>query len=428
MDEERRKFETLQVHAGYTPDATHSRVTPLYQTTAYTFDSAQHGASLFALSEPGNIYTRLQNPTTDMLEARVAALEGGTAALAVSSGHSAQLVALTSLLSPGDNFVSSPYLYGGTHNQFKITLRNFGLECRFAAGNDPAQMEPLIDGRTRAIYVETIGNPSFAVPDFDALSALARRYDIPLIVDNTFGCGGYLCRPIELGADVVVESATKWLGGHGTSMGGMIVEGGSYDWGNGKFPMLSEPSESYHGLKYWDTFGQLAFIVKCRTEGLRDLGCCISPFNSFMIMQGIETLSLRAQRQSDNSLALARYFRAHPKVERVFYPGLEDDPQHENAKKYLRNGFGGVFSVVLRGSKEQVMAFVDHLELVSHVANVGDNRTLIIQPSATTHSQLSDEEQLAAGVFPTLLRISAGIEHIDDIRADFERAFTFVEV
>lgn len=427
MDEERRKFETLQVHAGYTPDATHSRVTPLYQTTAYTFDSAQHGASLFALSEPGNIYTRLQNPTTDMLEARVAALEGGTAALAVSSGHSAQLVALTSLLSPGDNFVSSPYLYGGTHNQFKITLRNFGLECRFAAGNDPAQMEPLIDGRTRAIYVETIGNPSFAVPDFDALSALARRYDIPLIVDNTFGCGGYLCRPIELGADVVVESATKWLGGHGTSMGGMIVEGGSYDWGNGKFPMLSEPSESYHGLKYWDTFGQLAFIVKCRTEGLRDLGCCISPFNSFMIMQGIETLSLRAQRQSDNSLALARYFRAHPKVERVFYPGLEDDPQHENAKKYLRNGFGGVFSVVLRGSKEQVMAFVDHLELVSHVANVGDNRTLIIQPSATTHSQLSDEEQLAAGVFPTLLRISAGIEHIDDIRADFERAFTFVE-
>ena len=427
MDEERRKFETLQVHAGYTPDATHSRVTPLYQTTAYTFDSAQHGASLFALSEPGNIYTRLQNPTTDMLEARVAALEGGTAALAVSSGHSAQLVALTSLLSPGDNFVSSPYLYGGTHNQFKITLRNFGLECRFAAGNDPAQVEPLIDGRTRAIYVETIGNPSFAVPDFDALSALARRYDIPLIVDNTFGCGGYLCRPIELGADVVVESATKWLGGHGTSMGGMIVEGGSYDWGNGKFPMLSEPSESYHGLKYWDTFGQLAFIVKCRTEGLRDLGCCISPFNSFMIMQGIETLSLRAQRQSDNSLALARYFRAHPKVERVFYPGLEDDPQHENAKKYLRNGFGGVFSVVLRGSKEQVMAFVDHLELVSHVANVGDNRTLIIQPSATTHSQLSDEEQLAAGVFPTLLRISAGIEHIDDIRADFERAFTFVE-
>ena len=426
-NEENRRFETLQVHAGYTPDATRSRVTPLYQTTAYTFDDSAHGADLFALREPGNIYTRLQNPTTDMLEKRVAALEGGTAALAVSSGHSAQLVALTSLLGPGDNFVSSPFLYGGTHNQFKVVLRNFGIECRFAAGNDPADMEPLVDERTRAIYVETIGNPSFAVPDFEALAALARRYDVPLIVDNTFGAGGYLCRPIEHGADVVVESATKWLGGHGTSMGGMIVEGGRYDWSNGKFPMLSEPSESYHGLSFCKAFGQQAFIVKCRAEGVRDLGCCISPFNSFMIMQGIETLSLRVQREADNAMALARYFDAHPKVERVSYPGLENDPQHRLAAKYLRHGFGCVLSVELRGDKEQTVAFVDHLRLVSHLANVGDNRTLIIQPSATTHAQLSEAEQRAAGVRPTLLRISAGIEHIDDLKNDFEHAFTFVK-
>ena len=427
MTGDEREFETLQVHAGYTPDATHSRVTPLYQTTAYTFDSAEHGADLFALRESGNIYTRLQNPTTDMLEKRVAALEGGPAALAVSSGHSAQLVALTSILSPGDNFVSSPYLYGGTHNQFKIVLRNFGLECRFAPDNDPQHMESLIDPRTRAIYVETIGNPSFAVPDFGALAALARRHDLPLIVDNTFGAGGYLCRPIEYGAAVVVESATKWLGGHGTSMGGVIVEGGTYDWNNGKYPMLSEPSESYHGLRFTEAFGQLAFIAKCRAEGVRDLGCCISPFNSFMIMQGIETLSLRVQREADNALALARYFKAHPLVEQVFYPGLEDDPHHELAARYLRHGFGCVLSVVLKGDKRQTESLVDHLRLVSHLANVGDNRTLIIQPAATTHSQLSEEEQRAAGVLPTLLRISAGIEHIDDLIRDFEQAFFYVK-
>lgn len=427
MSQEKRKFETLQVHAGNTPDTTHSRVTPLYQTTAYTFDSVQHGARLFELSEPGNIYTRLQNPTSDMLEARMAALEGGVAALAVSSGHAAQLITLTSLLSPGDNFVTSPYLYGGSHNQFKITLRNFGLECRFAPNNDPDEIARLIDGRTRAIYAETIGNPSFAVPDMEALSALAHHHGIPLIIDNTFGAGGYLCRPIDHGADIVVESATKWLGGHGTSMGGIIVDAGKFDWNNGKFPMLTEPSESYHGLKFHETFGALAFIVKCRVEGLRDLGCCISPFNSFMLMQGIETLSLRVQRQADNTLALARYFKRHPKVQQVFYPGLEEDPQHALAKKYLTHGFGCVLSVVLKGNKEQVSAFVDNLDMVSHVANVGDNKTLIIQPSATTHSQLSEQEQLAAGVYPTLLRISAGIEHIDDIISDFEHAFTFVE-
>ena len=330
-------------------------------------------------------------------------------------------------MSPGDNFVSSPYLYGGTHNQFKIVLRNFGLECRFAPDNDPQHMESLIDPRTRAIYVETIGNPSFAVPDFGALAALARRYDLPLIVDNTFGAGGYLCRPIEYGAAVVVESATKWLGGHGTSMGGVIVEGGTYDWNNGKYPMLSEPSESYHGLRFTEAFGQLAFIAKCRAEGVRDLGCCISPFNSFMIMQGIETLSLRVQREADNALALARYFKAHPLVEQVFYPGLEDDPHHELAARYLRHGFGCVLSVVLKGDKRQTESLVDHLRLVSHLANVGDNRTLIIQPAATTHSQLSEEEQRAAGVLPTLLRISAGIEHIDDLIRDFEQAFFYVK-
>lgn len=420
------KFDTLQVHAGYTPDETHSRAVPLHQTTAYSFDSAEHGANLFALKEFGNIYTRLQNPTTGIFEQRMAALEGGVAALATSSGHAAQLIVLSSLMRNGDNFVSSPYLYGGSFNQFNVTLRNFGIDCRFAPNNNPEEFERRIDERTKAIYVESIGNPSFSVPDFEALAGVARKHGIPLIVDNTFACGGYLCRPIEHGANIVVESATKWIGGHGTSMGGVIVDAGNFDWGNGKFPMLSEPSPSYHGMKFYETFGNIAFIIKCRVEGLRDQGSCIAPFNSYMLLQGMETLSLRAQRQCDNALALARYFEAHPKVEKVCYPGLESDPQHVMAKRYLKNGFGGVLSVVLKGSKAQATTFVDHLKLVSHVANVGDNRTLIIQPAATTHSQLSPEEQAAAGVELTMLRISTGIEHIDDIISDFEQAFVHV--
>lgn len=424
MSDRKLHFETLQVHAGQTPDQdTLSRAVPLYQTTSYVFKNSEHGANLFALKEFGNIYTRLMNPTTDVFEQRVAALEGGIAALAVSSGHAAQLIALTTLLREGDEFVSSPFLYGGTFNQFKNTLKGFGITCRFAKSDKADDIRAAVDKKTRLIYLETIGNPSFSIPDFEEISEIAKEYNIPVVVDNTFGACGYLCRPAEHGVSVIVESATKWIGGHGTTMGGVIVDTGNYDWANGKFPQFTEPSEGYHGLKFSETFGALAYILKCRVEGLRDLGPCISPFNSFQLIQGLETLSLRVQREADNTLALARYLASHPKVEQVFYPGLESDLQHANAKKYLHHGFGCVLSVVLKGSKEQTARFVESLKLVSHLANVGDAKTLIIQPAATTHQQLSEEEQLAAGVLPTLLRVSLGIEHIDDIIADFEEAF-----
>ncbi len=427
MSQDNLHFETLQVHAGQTPDSTtRSRAVPIYQTTCYQFDSSEHGANLFALKEGGNIYTRLANPTTDMFERRVAALEGGVGAVATSSGHAAQLTALTAIVRKGQNIVSSPFLYGGTFNQFKHTFADWGIEGRFAESDRAADLERLIDDNTRAVYVETIGNPGFSIPDFEAVAEMAHSHGIPLVVDNTFGCCGYLCAPLKLGADIVTASATKWIGGHGTSMGGVIVDSGRFDWTGGKYPQLTEPSESYHGLCYTETFGNAAFIAKCRTEGLRDLGACISPFNSYEMMTGLETLSLRVEREAQNALALARYFDAHPKVEKVFYPGLESDPNHTNAVKYLRHGFGAVLAVVLKGSKEETVRFVDNLSLVSHVANVGDCKTLIIQPSATTHSQLSAEEQRAAGVHPALLRISAGIEHIDDLIADFESSFSLI--
>ncbi len=427
MSQDNLHFETLQVHAGQTPDSTtRSRAVPIYQTTCYQFDSSEHGANLFALKEGGNIYTRLANPTTDMFERRVAALEGGVGAVATSSGHAAQLTALTAIVRKGQNIVSSPFLYGGTFNQFKHTFADWGIEGRFAESDRAADLERLIDDNTRAVYVETIGNPGFSIPDFETVAEMAHSHGIPLVVDNTFGCCGYLCAPLKLGADIVTASATKWIGGHGTSMGGVIVDSGRFDWTGGKYPQLTEPSESYHGLCYTETFGNAAFIAKCRTEGLRDLGACISPFNSYEMMTGLETLSLRVEREAQNALALARYFDAHPKVEKVFYPGLESDPNHTNAVKYLRHGFGAVLAVVLKGSKEETVRFVDNLSLVSHVANVGDCKTLIIQPSATTHSQLSAEEQRAAGVHPALLRISAGIEHIDDLIADFESSFSLI--
>lgn len=427
MSQDNLHFETLQVHAGQTPDSTtRSRAVPIYQTTCYQFDSSEHGANLFALKEAGNIYTRLANPTTDMFERRVAALEGGVGAVATSSGHAAQLTALTAIVRKGQNIVSSPFLYGGTFNQFKHTFADWGIEGRFAESDRAADLERLIDDNTRAVYVETIGNPGFSIPDFETVAEMAHSHGIPLVVDNTFGCCGYLCAPLKLGADIVTASATKWIGGHGTSMGGVIVDSGRFDWTGGKYPQLTEPSESYHGLCYTETFGNAAFIAKCRTEGLRDLGACISPFNSYEMMTGLETLSLRVEREAQNALALARYFDAHPKVEKVFYPGLESDPNHTNAVKYLRHGFGAVLAVVLKGSKEETVRFVDNLSLVSHVANVGDCKTLIIQPSATTHSQLSAEEQRAAGVHPALLRISAGIEHIDDLIADFESSFSLI--
>lgn len=426
------RFETLQLHAGQKPDpTTKSRAVPIYQTTSYTFDSADHGANLFALKEFGNIYTRIMNPTTDVFEQRVAALEGGVAALATASGQAAQFLALNNILQAGDNFVSTSFLYGGTYNQFKVSFKRIGIEARIAKGNDPAEFEKLIDSKTKALYLETIGNPEFNVPDFEAIAALAKKYDLPLVVDNTFGAGGYLCQPLKHGANVVVASATKWIGGHGTSIGGIIVDGGNYNWGNGKFPQFSEPSEGYHGLVFSDVFGEnnplglpnLAFAIRARTEGLRDFGPAISPFNSFLLLQGLETLSLRVQRTVDNALAIAQWLESHPKVQKVNYPGLESSPYHSLAKKYLRHGFGGVLSFEIKGSKENATTFINNLTLISHLANVGDAKTLIIQPSATTHQQLTDAEQLAAGVTPTLLRLSLGIEHLEDIKEDLQQAF-----
>jgi O-acetylhomoserine/O-acetylserine sulfhydrylase len=425
-------FETLQLHAGQEIDpTTRSRAVPLYQTTSFTFRDSEHGANLFALKEFGNIYTRIMNPTTDVFEKRIAALEGGVAALATGSGQAAQFLALNNILQTGDNFVSTSFLYGGTYNQFKVSFKRLGIDVRFAEGDKVEAFEKHIDKKTKAIYLETIGNPGFNIPDFEAIAALAKKHDLPLIVDNTFGAAGYLFRPFEHGANVVVESATKWIGGHGTSIGGVIVDGGNYNWGNGKFPQFIEPSEGYHGLKFWDVFGEgnplglpnIAFIIRARVEGLRDFGPSLSPFNSFLFLQGLETLSLRVQRSVDNALALAQWLEKHELVEAVNYPGLESSPYHKLAKKYLRNGFGAVLSFTLKGTKQHTTKFVDNLKLLSHLANLGDAKTLIIQPSATTHQQLSEEEQISSGVLPNLLRISAGIEHIDDIKADLQQAF-----
>jgi len=428
-------FDTLAIHAGAQPDpATGARATPIYQTTAYVFEDVKHAADLFALRTFGNIYTRIMNPTTDVFEKRIAALEGGVAALAVGSGQAAQFLALNNILQAGDNFVSTSFLYGGTYNQFKVAFKRLGVDVRFAEGDKVEAFEKLIDKKTKAIYLETIGNPGFNIPDFEAIAALARKHDLPLVVDNTFGAAGYLFRPLDHGANVVVESATKWIGGHGTSIGGVIVDGGNYKWNNGKFPQFTEPSEGYHGLKFWDVFGEgnplglpnIAFIIRARVEGLRDFGPSISPFNSFLLIQGLETLSLRVQRSVDNALALAQWLEQHPQVETVNYPGLQSSTYHKLAKKYLRNGFGAVLSFTLKGTRENASTLVDNLKLVSHLANVGDAKTLIIQPAATTHQQLSDEEQISSGVLPNLLRISVGIEHIDDIKADLQQAFAKV--
>jgi O-acetylhomoserine/O-acetylserine sulfhydrylase len=429
------RFETLQLHAGQEIDqTTRSRAVPIYQTTSYTFRDSEHGANLFALKEFGNIYTRIQNPTTDVFEKRVAALEGGVAAVATGSGQAAQFLALNNILQSGDNFVTTTFLYGGTYNQFKVAFKRLGIDARFAEGDKPEAFEKLIDKKTKALYLETIGNPGFNIPDFEAIAAVARKHDLPLIVDNTFGAAGYLFRPLDYGANVVVASATKWIGGHGTSIGGVIVDGGNYNWGNGKFPQFTEPAEGYHGLKFWEVFGEgnplglpnIAFAIRARVEGLRDFGTALSPFNSFLFLQGLETLSLRVQRAVDNALALAQWLEQNPLVESVNYPGLESSIYNKLAKKYLRNGFGAVLSFTLKGSKQNTTKVVDGLKLVSHLANLGDSKTLIIQPSATTHQQLSYEEQIAAGVLPNLLRVSVGIEHIEDIKADFQQAFNKV--
>ena len=418
------RFETLQLHSGHTPDpVTKSRAVPIYQTSSYTFDNADHAARLFDLKEFGNIYTRIQNPTTAVLEERIAALEGGIGALAVSSGQAAQFIAISTIAGAGDNIIATSYLYGGTYNQFKITFAKLGINVKFAESNNAKDFEALIDEKTKAIYIETIGNPKLNIPDIAEFAALAHSRGIPLIVDNTFGAGGYICNPVKFGADIITHSATKWIGGHGTSIGGAIVDSGNFNWANGKFPEFTSPSPGYHDINFSETFGQSAFIIRARVEQLRDIGPCISPFNSFLLLQGLETLSLRVERTCSNALSLAKHLRNNPKVEWVWYPGLEEYESHENAVKYFRSGlFGGVLAFGINGGVEAGKKFIDNVELASLLANVGDAKTLVIHPASTTHQQLSEAEREKSGVKAEMIRVSVGIEHIEDIIEDFERA------
>ncbi len=434
-NEQPLRYETLQLHAGQTSDpTTNARAVPIYATTSYQFDDAAHGANLFALKQFGNIYTRIMNPTNDVFEKRMAALEGGVAALATSSGQAAQFLAIATIAEAGDNIVSTSYLYGGTYNQFKVSLPRLGIGVRFADGDDPDSIKSLLDERTKAIYLEAMGNPRFNIPDFRRISAIAKDFGIPLIVDNTFGAAGYLFRPIEHGADIIVDSATKWIGGHGTTIGGVIVDAGTFPWDNGRFPVFTEPSPGYHGLKFWDVFGptgvlgaNVAFIIRARVEGLRDFGPAQNPFGSFLLLQGLETLSLRVQRSCENALALARWLEQQPQVEWVSYPGLESHPYHERAKEYWRNGFGPVLAFGVTGGRAAGQTFVESVKLASHLANVGDAKTLVIHPASTTHQQLTEQEQKSTGVTSDLVRISVGIEHIDDIQADFLQALARVD-
>ncbi|MBO6585652.1 MAG: O-acetylhomoserine aminocarboxypropyltransferase/cysteine synthase [Gracilimonas sp.] len=430
------KFETLQLHAGQEPDpATGSRAVPIYQTTSYNFDNTEHAANLFALREFGNIYTRIMNPTNDVFENRVAALEGGVAALATASGQAAQFLAISNLAQAGDNIVSTQYLYGGTYNQFKVALPRLGIDVRFAEEDTIEAYAKHIDENTKAIYVESIGNPRGNVADFEGLSALAKENNIPLVVDNTFGAGGALVQPLKHGANVVTASATKWIGGHGTSIGGVIVDGGNFNWGNGKFPAFSEPSPSYHGLNFWEVFGEdgpfgnIAFAIRARVEGLRDFGPAQSPFNSFLLLQGLETLSLRVERHNENALKLAHWLKDHDAIEWISFTGLSEHDYHERAKKYLKEGhFGSVFTFGVKGGYDAAREFIENVQLSSHLANVGDAKTLVIHPASTTHQQLTETEQQSSGVKGDLIRVSVGIEHIDDIIEDFEKAFAKIKV
>jgi O-acetylhomoserine (thiol)-lyase len=430
------KFETLQLHAGQEPDpATGSRAVPIYQTTSFNFDNTEHAANLFALREFGNIYTRIMNPTTDVFEKRIAALEGGTAALATASGQAAQFLAITNLAQAGDNVISSQNLYGGTYNQFKVSLPRLGIDVRFAEEDTIEAFAALIDENTKAIFVESIGNPRGNVADLDALSALTKKHDIALVVDNTFGAGGALVQPIKHGANVVTASATKWIGGHGTTIGGVIIDGGNFNWGNGKYPGFSEPSPSYHGLNFWEVFGEdgpfgnIAFAIRARVEGLRDFGPSQSPFNSFLLLQGLETLSLRVERHNENALKFASWLKSHESVAWVNFTGLPEHEHHERAKKYLKEGcFGSTFTFGVKGGYDAARDFIENVELSSHLANIGDAKTLVIHPASTTHQQLTEAEQEASGVKGDLIRVSVGIEHIDDIIEDFEKAFAKIKV
>jgi O-acetylhomoserine (thiol)-lyase len=421
-------FDTIAIHAGQAPDpTTGSRAVPIYQTVAYNFRDTEHAASLFGLREFGNIYTRIMNPTNDVLEQRIAALHGGTAAVAVASGHAAENLALLNLAGAGDSIVSSTSLYGGTWNIFLHTLKRLGITVRFVEPTDVHGFVDATDDTTKAWFVETIGNPRLDVPNIRELADAGRELGVPLIVDNTFATP-YSCRPIEHGAAVVVESLTKWIGGHGTSLGGIVVDGGNFDWGNGRFPQFTEPDESYHGLKFWETFsdfpdlGNVAFGIRLRVQLLRDFGAALSPFNAQQILLGVETLSLRVQRHADNALAAARFLRSHPKVEWVIYPGLDDHPTKSNADTYLSGGYGGIVAFGVKGGLAAGRKLIESVKLLSHLANVGDAKSLIIHPATTTHSQLSDEELVRAGIGPDFIRLSVGIEGIDDIVADLGQA------
>ena len=417
------RFETLQVRAGQEIDpVSKGTAVPIYQSTAYVFDDMEYGKELFELKKSGNIYTRITNTTNEVFEKRMAALENGVAATATASGQSAVLLSILNIAGPGDNVVTSPFLYGGTFTMFAITLRDMGIEMRFAASDRAEDLEALVDGRTKGIFIENLANPAFSIPDFEPIVEMARRHGICVLVDNTFGMAGWLLRPVDWGCNVVIHSATKWICGHGTALGGVVVDGGNFDWTPEKYPLLAAPSESYHGVVYTEVFGRGAFAGRVRVDGLRNLGPAPSPFNSFLMLQGLETLSLRAERCCDNTLEVARFLQRHPAVESVNYPGLEDNPYHALGCKYLRGGFGGVLTFRVKGGFDAAAALVDRLELILHVGSVGDAKSLIVHPASTTHSQLSPSEQVAAGVYPNMLRLSVGIEHVDDLIHDLENA------
>jgi O-acetylhomoserine (thiol)-lyase len=423
-DQPRLRPETLAIHAGQEADpTTKARAVPIYATTSYVFDDADHAARLFALQELGNIYTRIMNPTTDVFERRVAALEGGVGALAFASGQAAETATILNLAKAGDTIVSSSSLYGGTYNLFQWTLPKLGITTRFVDGSDPASFAPAIDATTRALYLETVGNPSLDVPDIAAIADVAHAHGIPLVIDNTFA--PLLGRPIEHGADIVIHSATKWIGGHGTSIGGVVVDGGTFDWrSSGRFPDFVEPDPSYHGVSYVEAVGNLAFIIKLRVQGLRDTGAALSPFNAFLFLQGLETLPLRIERHASNALAVARWLERDERVTWVRYPGLTSHPAHANATRYLAGGFGGVLTFGIRGGREAGRALCNSLGLFSLLANVGDAKSLVIHPATTTHQQLSPAEQAATGVTDDLVRLSIGLEHIDEILADLDQGLT----
>jgi O-acetylhomoserine (thiol)-lyase len=422
MSERKLSFDTLQVHAGQAPDpTTKSRAVPIYQTTSYVFNDTKHAENLFGLKESGNIYSRIMNPTTDVLEKRIAALEGGIAALAFASGHAAISASIFNIAQAGDEIVSSSTLYGGTYNMFSYNLPRLGINVHFVDPKDPANFEKAITPKTKALYAETIGNPQIDVLDIEKVAAIAHKHGIPLIIDNTFATP-YLCRPIDFGADIVVHSATKFIGGHGTSMGGLVVDGGKFDWNNGKFPLLSEADPSYHGLKYAEALGAAAYITRLRVQILRDLGACLSPFNSFLFLQGLETLHLRLQRHTQNALRVAGYLEQHEQVSWVSYPGLSSHPDHEKAKKYLPKGAGSIFTFGIKGGLEAGIKFIDSLKLFSILANVGDAKSLVIHPASTTHSQLTPEQRISAGAPDDLIRLSIGIEDVQDLIEDLGQA------